>query len=163
MFLVRNPKNITKKSNKFHWEIHKNLRNLKFWRHIVVVVFEILFTIVFWLTSSALLWIHLSPKAFLKYLLSTPTSGPFSTCPLLKYPSTPTIVTQSVIELLACTAPCSNIKTNNETHMYISNFSKLLQMIVTSHGLGDLGNSQKKTSPQNCQSYPLSPGHNIFS
>lgn len=42
-------------------------------------------------------------------------------------------------------------------HMYISNLSKLLiinwmKMIVTSHELGDLGNSQKETSAQNCQS-----------
>ena len=44
-----------------------------------------------------------------KCLLSTPTRGLFPTCPQLKILFTPTSVTQSVVELLACTAPCSNM------------------------------------------------------
>ena len=90
---------------------------------------------------------------------------PFSACPQLKILSTPTIVTQSVVELLAGTAPCSNIKTNNETHFMvapyinISNFSKFLinwlEMIMTSHGKFLKENFFSKISN------PLSSGHNI--
>ena len=130
--------------------------------------FDILHNTMLRLTSSV--WIYFISKALSNVCSPRPQEVLFSTCPQLKILSTPTIVTQSVVEISACTSPCSNIKTNTGTHfmvgphMYISNFSKLvinwLEMIRTSWVRLFWQFQQKKLLLKIFN--PLSPSHIIL-